>query len=147
MGIRCSWLIRDHHCNLAGHKLSRPPNQIAGVQCPVLRGPRYFNLKSAATLSGYQLLLARVDGAFGVNMIGTFFWLPLAGVARPWMGALCLTEISSHFLLIKAYDVPIALPVHLFAYFQLVFASAFEMWALGNIIDALFYWLTNHCDC
>lgn len=121
---------------MAGHELSSPSNHIAGVQCPVLRGPRYFNWTSAAPLSRDQLLLDGVGGAFGVSMIGTFFWLPPTGVAPLWMGALCLTEISSHFLLIKAYDVPIALTAQLFAYFQLIFASAFEMWAFGNAIDA-----------
>ena len=51
------------------------------------------------------------------------------------MAALCLTGIGGHFLLIKAYDATEASTVQPFAYFQLVFASAFGRSAFRDIID------------
>ncbi|WP_111429241.1 DMT family transporter [Rhodobacteraceae bacterium DSL-40] len=71
-----------------------------------------------------------VAGAVATTLVGPFFWTPIQGLADwGWMGALCLTGVLGHFLLIKAYEVAEAGTIQPFAYFQLVFITI-----LGTLI-------------
>jgi drug/metabolite transporter (DMT)-like permease len=62
-------------------------------------------------------------GAVMMTCIGIWFWEPMIGRDWIWMGALCITGASGHFLLIKTYEFAEASTVQPFAYLQLVFAS------------------------
>ncbi|WP_417604150.1 DMT family transporter [Primorskyibacter flagellatus] len=62
-------------------------------------------------------------GAFAMTLAGIWFWEPMTGPDWIWMGALCLTGVAGHWLLIKTYEVAEASAVQPFAYLQLVFAS------------------------
>lgn len=62
-------------------------------------------------------------GAAMMTCIGIWFWEPMIGRDWIWMGALCITGASGHFLLIKTYEFAEASTVQPFAYLQLVFAS------------------------
>ena len=53
-----------------------------------------------------------------------------------WMGTLCLTGATGHYLLIKCYEVAEASAVQPFAYFQLVFASAIGILLFGETVEA-----------
>ena len=55
--------------------------------------------------------------------LGLLSWEPMIGPDWIWMGALCITGVSGHWLLIKTYAVAEASEVQPFAYLQLVFAS------------------------
>ncbi len=73
---------------------------------------------SAATTFFYT----GVVGAAFSTLAVPFFWTPIHGIGDwLWMGTLCLTAVSGHFLLIKVYEVAEAGTVQPFAYFQLVF--------------------------
>ena len=65
-----------------------------------------------------------ISGAIAVTIIAPFFWVPPEGSGWIWMGFLCLTSATGHFLLIKALAVTEASTVQPFAYFSIVFASA-----------------------
>jgi drug/metabolite transporter (DMT)-like permease len=65
-----------------------------------------------------------VVGAIALTPLGLWMWEPMAGNDWWWMGALCITGVSGHWLLIKTYEVAEASSVQPFAYLQLVFASA-----------------------
>ncbi|SMX39905.1 DMT family transporter [Octadecabacter ascidiaceicola] len=65
-----------------------------------------------------------VVGAVALTPLGLWMWEPMAGSDWWWMGALCITGATGHWLLIKTYEVAEASAVQPFAYLQLVFASA-----------------------
>ncbi|MCB1389535.1 MAG: DMT family transporter [Rhodobacteraceae bacterium] len=65
-----------------------------------------------------------VTGAVVTTAVGLWFWEPMTTGDWGWMALLCITSASSHFLLIKAYEVAEASAIQPFAYLQLVFASA-----------------------
>lgn len=65
-----------------------------------------------------------VVGAIALTPLGLWMWEPMVGADWWWMGALCITGVSGHWLLIKTYEVAEASAVQPFAYLQLVFASA-----------------------
>ncbi|MCA2011915.1 DMT family transporter [Cereibacter sphaeroides] len=68
-----------------------------------------------------------VVGAIVTTSVGVWYWEPMVPSDWAWMGLLCLTSASSHFLLIRAYEVAEASAIQPFAYLQLVFASAIGM--------------------
>jgi len=65
-----------------------------------------------------------VTGAVVMTPLGIWMWEPMVPTDWMWMGALCVTGVSGHWLLIKTYEVAEASAVQPFAYLQLVFASA-----------------------
>lgn len=64
-----------------------------------------------------------VVGAVAMTPLGLWAWEPMIGPDWIWMGALCLTGATGHWLLIKTYEIAEASAVQPFAYLQLVFAS------------------------
>lgn len=64
-----------------------------------------------------------VVGAVALTPIGLWAWEPMIGSDWIWMGALCVTGASGHWLLIKTYEVAEVSAVQPFAYLQMVFAS------------------------
>ena len=62
-------------------------------------------------------------GAIGMTLVGVWFWEPMILTDWFWMGALCVTGATGHYLLIRCYAVAEAGTVQPFAYLQLVFAS------------------------
>lgn len=64
-----------------------------------------------------------IGGALVMAVIGPFYWTNLSPSDWGWMALLCVTGISSHYCLIKAYDHLDAVLVQPISYFQLVLAS------------------------
>ena len=62
-------------------------------------------------------------GAVAMTLAGLWAWEPMAPGDLIYMGCLCLTAVSGHWCLIKAYELAEASAVQPFAYLQLVFAS------------------------
>jgi len=62
-------------------------------------------------------------GAAAMTLAGIWFWEPMTAADWGWMLALCLTAVTSHWLLIKAFAVAEASAIQPFAYLQLVWAS------------------------
>ncbi|WP_424988046.1 DMT family transporter [Microbulbifer sp. S227A] len=73
-------------------------------------------------------------GAVLMTGIGIWFWQPMAGPDWLWMGALCITGVLGHWLLIRCYEAAEASAVQPFAYFQLVFASLLGMVVFGETL-------------
>jgi drug/metabolite transporter (DMT)-like permease len=63
-------------------------------------------------------------GAVAITLVGVWHWQNMSGGDWLWMGALCLTAVSGHWLLIRAYEVAEASAIQPFAYLQLVFAAS-----------------------
>ncbi|AJD40996.1 DMT superfamily inner membrane transporter protein [Rhizobium gallicum bv. gallicum R602sp] len=64
-----------------------------------------------------------VAGAITITLIGPFYWATMSASEWGWMTLLCLTGISSHYFLIRAYDMLDAAAVQPLTYLQLVYAS------------------------
>ena len=75
-----------------------------------------------------------VSGAVVMTAIGVWFWEPMTARDWLWMGALCITGASAHWLLIKTYEVAEASAVQPFAYLQLVFAAVIGIFLLGETL-------------
>ena len=75
-----------------------------------------------------------VSGAVVMTVIGVWYWEPMTAGDWVWMGALCITGATGHWLLIKTYEVAEASEVQPFAYLQLVFASAIGIFLLGETL-------------
>jgi len=76
-----------------------------------------------------------VTGAVAMTLVGMWFWEPMTGRDWAWMGVLCLTAATGHFLLIKALEVAEASAVQPFAYLQLVFATGLGMLVFGEALE------------
>lgn len=75
-----------------------------------------------------------VTGAIAMTIIGVWYWEPLTGPDWIWMGILCITGASGHFLLIKTYEVAEASSVQPFAYLQLVFVTFIGITIFGETL-------------
>lgn len=75
-----------------------------------------------------------VAGAFSVTLFGIWEWEWLAPGDWIWMGALCLFGMTSHYLMIRAYELAEASALQPFAYTQLVWASIIGMIAFNDVL-------------
>ena len=73
-------------------------------------------------------------GALAITCVGIWFWEPMVSQDWIWMGALCVTGASGHYLLIKVYEIAEASSVQPFAYLQLVWASLFGVIAFNETV-------------
>ncbi|MCC0081185.1 MAG: DMT family transporter [Rhodobacter sp.] len=64
-----------------------------------------------------------IMGLIVTTAVGVLHWQPMVGTDWIWMLLLCVTSASSHYMLIRAYEVAEASAIQPFAYLQLVFAS------------------------
>ncbi len=64
-----------------------------------------------------------VAGGITMTLIGPFYWTWMSAGDWGWMALLCITGISSHYFLIRAYDMLDAAAVQPLTYLQLVYAS------------------------
>ncbi|WEX77567.1 DMT family transporter [Sinorhizobium numidicum] len=77
-----------------------------------------------------------VVGAVAISLVGPFFWATLSGPDWGWMLLLCITGTSSHYFLIRAYDMLDAVAVQPLTYLQLVFASIMGVTIFGETLMA-----------
>lgn len=77
-----------------------------------------------------------VVGCVVMSAVGPWFWEPMSGRDWLWMGLLCVTGATAHYLLIRAYEVAEAGAVQPFAYLQLVFAATLGVMAFDDPLEA-----------
>jgi drug/metabolite transporter (DMT)-like permease len=75
-----------------------------------------------------------VAGAVTATLIGPFFWTTLEGWDKAWMGLLCITGMTGHYLVIRAYELLDASAVQPITYLSLVYASVFGVWLYGEML-------------
>lgn len=76
-----------------------------------------------------------VVGAVAMTILGVWFWEPMTGQDWFWMGCLCITGVTGHWLLIRCYEVAEASAVQPFAYLQLVFAATIGIAIFGETVS------------
>ncbi|MGG7645209.1 DMT family transporter [Rhodovulum sp. YNF3179] len=74
-------------------------------------------------------------GAVAMTTVGLWFWEPMTAPDWGWMGLLCVTGATGHWLLIRTYEVAEASAVQPFAYLQLVFASTIGLTVFGERLE------------
>lgn len=75
-------------------------------------------------------------GAAVITVVGIWYLEPMHGIDWLFMGILCLTGASGHWLLIRAYELAEASAVQPFAYLQLVFATLIGVTVFGEPLRA-----------
>jgi drug/metabolite transporter (DMT)-like permease len=75
-----------------------------------------------------------VVGAVTATLVGPFFWSDLQGWDRAWMGLLCITGMTGHYLVIRAYELLDASAVQPISYLGLVYASLFGVFLYGETL-------------
>ncbi|WP_066707855.1 DMT family transporter [Celeribacter ethanolicus] len=75
-----------------------------------------------------------IAGAVVTTLIGVWYWQAMLPTDWLWMGLLCVTSISSHYLLIKAYELSEASAIQPFAYLQLPFSAILRLFVFGDVI-------------
>ncbi|MDX3926518.1 MAG: DMT family transporter [Shinella sp.] len=93
---------------------------------------RLANRDDSAMTSFFYLGAA---GAVVVTLIGPFFWTTLAPVDWFWMLLLCITGTSSHYFLIRAYDLLDASAVQPLTYLQLVLGAIIGVSVFGETLS------------
>ncbi|KQV28165.1 hypothetical protein ASC97_07430 [Rhizobium sp. Root1203] len=84
-----------------------------------------------------------VVGGVAMTLVGPFYWTWMTTPDWGWMALVCMTSISSHYFLIRAYDMLDAAAVQPLTYLQLVYASIIgttiygETLSLNTIIGSL----------
>jgi drug/metabolite transporter (DMT)-like permease len=76
-----------------------------------------------------------VVGAVAISLVGPFFWTNLTPGDWLWMGLLCITGMSSHYFLIRAYDLLDAAAVQPLTYLQVVLAAIIGVSVFGETLN------------
>lgn len=75
-------------------------------------------------------------GAAALTLVGPFYWVSLAPYDWGWMLALCITGITGHYCLIKAFELTDAASVQPFSYYQLVLVSIIGVTVYGEVVTS-----------
>lgn len=75
-----------------------------------------------------------VSGAVAMTLVGMWFWEPMARTDWVWMGLLCVSGVTGHWLLIKCYEMAEASAVQPFAYFHLIWAAILGIVIFGEVL-------------
>lgn len=94
---------------------------------------RYVARRDSASVSFFW---TGVAGAAAMTLVGIWFWQPMAAEGWAWMAVLCLTAVSGHWLLIRAFELAEASAIQPFAFLQLIFASAIGVVVFGDTLRA-----------
>ncbi len=76
-----------------------------------------------------------VPGAIALTLVGPFYWVNMAPYDWGWMLALCITGMSGHYLLIRAFELADAASVQPFSYYQLVLVSILGVSFYGEVLS------------
>ncbi len=75
-----------------------------------------------------------VMGSIAMTAVGLWYWEPMIATDWLYMGGLCITGVTGHWLLIRCYEVAEASAVQPFAYLQLVFAAIIGITLFGETV-------------
>ncbi|TDX88067.1 drug/metabolite transporter (DMT)-like permease [Neorhizobium sp. R1-B] len=75
-----------------------------------------------------------VAGALAITFVGPFYWTQITLADWFWMIALCITGMSGHYLLIRAYDLLDAVVVQPMSYIQTVIVCLMGVFLFGEVM-------------
>ena len=91
-------------------------------------------LASQTDTSRTSFFYTGVPGVIVMALVGPFFWVSPDPEGWFWIGLLCITGMSSHFLLIKAYAILDAVAVQPISYLQLVAGAMIGVTVFGELL-------------
>ena len=94
---------------------------------------RYAARKDSTATSFFWTGIA---GVFFMTAVGLWHWQPMSQPDWIWMGLLCISGVTGHWLLIKCYEMAEASAVQPFAYFHLIWAAVLGVTVFGEVIRA-----------
>lgn len=92
---------------------------------------RYVARKDAASVTFFW---AGITGAVVMTPFGLWHWVPMTGQDWIWMGVLCCTAATAHFMMIRALELAEASAVQPFAYLQLAFIAILGVSFFGETL-------------
>ena len=92
---------------------------------------RYVSRNDSAEVSFFW---TGIVGALAITPFGLAHWQSMVPMDMALMALLCVTAISSHWLLIRAYDVAEASEIQPFAYFQLPMVAVLGLVIFGEAL-------------
>ncbi len=98
---------------------------------------RYASAKDAALTS---LFWTAVAGAVFLTPTGLWFWEAMSAGDWVWMGALCVTGATGHFMLIQAYERAEASAIQPLSYLHMVFASVIGVVVFAEVLRSNVLW-------
>ena len=75
-----------------------------------------------------------VVGCAVISLVGPWFWSAMPPGDWAWMATLCLTSITSHYLLIRAYNILDASAVQPLNYLGVVYSSLMGLFVFGEVV-------------
>jgi drug/metabolite transporter (DMT)-like permease len=93
-------------------------------------------LASRTDTSMTSFFYTGVAGAAALTLIGPFYWTSMLPIDWLWMLALCITGMSGHYLLIRAFELADAASVQPFSYYQLVLVSILGVSFYGEVLTS-----------
>ena len=75
-----------------------------------------------------------ISGMVFMTGVGIWYWEPMSQDDWLWMGLLCVSGVTGHWLLIKCYEMAEASAVQPFAYFHLIWAAILGVTVFGEVI-------------
>lgn len=75
-----------------------------------------------------------ISGAVAITLVGIWDWQWLAPTDWIWMGCLCVCGMTSHYLMIRSYELAEASALQPFAYTQLVWVSFIGVWLFDETL-------------
>lgn len=91
-------------------------------------------LVSRTDSSATSFFYIGVAGAVTATLVGPFFWTALEGWDKAWMALLCVTGMTGHYLVIRAYELLDASAAQPISYLGLVYASLFGVLLYGETL-------------
>lgn len=91
-------------------------------------------LVSRTDSSATSFFYIGVGGAVTATLVGPFFWTNLEGWDKAWMALLCVTGMTGHYLVIRAYEILDASAAQPISYLGLVYASLFGVMLFGETL-------------
>lgn len=114
----------------------RDPWLLLPVACSVMYAVYLIatRLVSRTDAPATSFFYTGIAGAVTATLIGPFFWSDFEGWDLAWMGFLCISGMTGHYLVIRAYDLLDASAVQPVSYLGLVYASLFGVLLYGETL-------------
>jgi type II secretory pathway component PulF len=110
-----------------GDAIRYPLFVLGAAGCVLLFFLTFVLPQFASVLRDFGQAPTGVVGGVTMTLVGPFYWSWMAPADWGWMALVCMTSISSHYFLIRAYDVLDAAAVQPLTYLSLVYASVIGM--------------------
>ncbi|CDZ62454.1 DMT family transporter [Neorhizobium galegae] len=93
-------------------------------------------LASRTDTSDTAFFYTGVVGAVTITVVGPFYWTQVTPADWLWMLVLCITGISGHYLLIRAFNLLDAVVVQPMSYIQSVLVCLIGVFVFGEVMTA-----------